>query len=105
MLQIVDGEFARDLIYECIYERLCSELLVEFRDVEGLPYALVISLSELCEFMYWLFKYCVWMCEPVRVVFDMWKALVQLSAMEDVVRCLGWCVWWVRVEAEEVVVE
>ena len=63
------------------------------------------SLSELREFMYWLFKYRVRMCEPARVASDTRKALAQLSAMEDAVRRSGRRASRARVEAEEVVAE
>ena len=64
-----------------------------------------LSLSELREFMYWLFKYRVRMCEPARVASDTRKALAQLSAMEDAVRRSGRRTSRARVEAEEVVAE
>ena len=41
-----------------------------------------ISLAELREFMYWLFKFRVKNQEPARVASDTRKALAQLSAME-----------------------
>ena len=104
-LQTADGEPARDPIYERIYERPRAELLAEFRDAEGLPHASAISLSELREFMYWLFKYRVRTCEPARVASDTRKALAQLSAMEDAVRRSGRRAVRARVEAEEVVAE
>src|SRR5256714_2508725 len=88
-LQSAEGEPARDPIYERIYERPRTELLAEFRDAEGFAHASAISLSELREFMYWLFKYRVRMCEPARVASDTRKALAQLSAMGGAVRRCG----------------
>jgi|GEM_PF-98186 len=76
---------AIDPVYERIYGRPRGALLREFRDEAGLPHGTHISLTELREFMYWLFKYRVRTCEPARVASDTRKALAQLSAMEAAV--------------------
>lgn len=81
-----DAEHAHDPLYERIYNRPRSELLSEFRADRGQRAGGTISLSELREFMYWLFKYRVKNAEPARVASDTRKALAQLSAMEDAVR-------------------
>lgn len=75
-----------DPVYERIYGRPRSELLRDFREERGLAHTTLITLSELREFMYWLFKYRVANAEPARVASDTRKALAQLSAMEDAVR-------------------
>ncbi len=83
------GEAVRDPVYERIYGRTRADLLKEFRDGARLAHAAAISLSELREFMYWLFKYRVRHSEPARVASDTRKALAQLSQMEDAVRRSG----------------
>ena len=80
------NEEVRDPIYERIYGRPRSELLAEFRDEANQPNSANISLAELREFMYWLFKFRVKNQEPARVASDTRKALAQLSAMELAVR-------------------
>lgn len=79
-------EEVRDPIYERIYARPRAELLAEFRDSTNAPNSATISLTELREFMYWLFKFRVKNQEPARVASDTRKALAQLSAMEVAVR-------------------
>ena len=76
----------RDPIYERIYGRPRSDLLEEFRDEANAPQSPNISLAELHEFLYWLFKFRVKNQEPARVASDTRKALAQLSAMEQAVR-------------------
>ncbi len=88
-VQIDAWELMRDPVYERIYERPRADLLRDFRDANKLPHDPAISLSELREFMYWLFKYRVRTCEPARVASDTRKALAQLSQMEDAVRRSG----------------
>jgi hypothetical protein len=76
----------RDPIYERIYGERRSALLRDFRDESMRPHAPHIALTELREFLYWLFKYRVKNQEPARVASDTRKALAQLSAMEAAVR-------------------
>ena len=80
---------ARDPIYERIYGEPRAELLAAFRDEAGQANSNTISLAELHEFMYWLFKFRVKNQEPARVASDTRKALAQLSAMEVAVRRAG----------------
>jgi 8-oxo-dGTP pyrophosphatase MutT (NUDIX family) len=75
-----------DPVYERVYGRPRAALLREFREQEQRPHRPHISLSELHEFMYWLFKYRVKNQEPARVASDTRKALAQVSAMEAAVR-------------------
>ena len=75
-----------DPVFERVYGRPRALLLGEFRDEAGLPHAAHIALSELREFLYWLFKYRVKNQEPARVASDTRKALAQLSAMEAAAR-------------------
>lgn len=81
-----DAEQASDPLYERIYNRPRGELFAEFRAERGQLPGRTIALSELREFMYWLFKYRVKNAEPARVASDTRKALAQLSSMEDAVR-------------------
>ena len=78
-----------DPVYERIYGEPRGALLNAFREEARLPHNPHISLTELREFMYWLFKYRVENCEPARVASDTRKALAQLSAMEAAVRRAG----------------
>jgi 8-oxo-dGTP pyrophosphatase MutT (NUDIX family) len=78
-----------DPIYERIYGRPRAELLAEFRAEQNRKRTSTISLTELREFFYWLFKYRVKNSEPARVASDTRKALAQLSAINDAVRRSG----------------
>ena len=75
-------EDAQDPIYERIYSRPRADLLREFREEAAHPNDPHISLAELHEFLYWLFKYRVKNQEPARVASDTRKALAQLSRIE-----------------------
>ncbi len=83
------AETVADPVYERIYDRPRATLLGEFRDEAHLPHEPQIFLSEMRQFMYWLFKYRVKNCEPARVASDTRKALAQLSSMEAAVRRAG----------------
>lgn len=80
-----DPEIA-DPVYERIYGKPRAALLGEFREERGLPAAAAVTLAEMREFAYWLFKYRVKNSEPARVASDTRKALAQLSAIENAVR-------------------
>ncbi len=82
-------EAAVDPVHERIYGQPRAVLLKEFREESRLPQSPHISLTELREFMYWLFKYRVKNSEPARVASDTRKALAQLSSMEAAVRRAG----------------
>jgi hypothetical protein len=75
-----------DPVYERIYGRARHDLLDEFRTAHALPRTDVISLTEMKEFLYWLFKYRVTNQEPARVASDTRKALAQLSAIDAAAR-------------------
>ncbi len=81
-----DDETPVDPVYERIYGQPCVALLREFGDERSLPRSPVVSLTEMREFLYWLFKYRVAHSEPARVASDTRKALAQLSAIEDSAR-------------------
>jgi hypothetical protein len=75
-----------DPVFYRIYGKARAALLREFRIERRLPQSAHLSLGELREFTYWLFKYRVKHTEPARVASDTRRALAQLSAMEDSVR-------------------
>jgi hypothetical protein len=82
----LDGEPVRDPVFQRIYGKTRTELLREFRAEMRLPRSAAMSLTELREFFYWLFRYRVRECEPARVASDTRKALAQLSAIENAAR-------------------
>jgi len=71
----VDDEVCRR-----IYGATRSELLLEFRGQDGPPAHL--SLPELTEFTYWLFRYRLRYADPARVASDTRKGLVLLERLE-----------------------
>jgi hypothetical protein len=77
-------EGTRDPVYERIYNRTRADLLEDFRAEASLAQTAYISLAELHEFYYWLFKFRVKNQEPARVASDTRKALAQLSRIEAV---------------------
>jgi hypothetical protein len=81
-----EDEAPIDPVYERIYGRPRRDLLDEFRGERGAAPTELISLSEMREFLYWLFKYRVKNQEPARVASDTRKALAQLSAIEAAAR-------------------
>ncbi len=65
-------------VYRRIYSTTRAVLLKQFRHVKGYPQVRSISLAELKEFTYWLFKYRLEQCDKARVASDTKKALEQL---------------------------
>ncbi len=65
-------------VYWRIYGATRTALLKQFRCEKGYPQLRSISLTELKEFTYWLFKYRLKQCEKARVASDTKKALEQL---------------------------
>ncbi len=55
-------------------------LLKRFRKEKGYPHRKSISLTELKEFTYWLFKYRLNNCDKARIASDTKKALRKLAA-------------------------
>lgn len=66
-------------VYRRIYGATKAVLLKRFRSEQGYPRLKSISLTELKEFTYWLFKYRLNHCDKARVASDTKKALVQLK--------------------------
>ncbi len=67
-------------VFPRIYGVGRMELLKEFRSERGHPQQRSISLTELKEFTYWLFKYRVSRCDRARVASDTKKGLKRLTA-------------------------
>ncbi|MFH1032346.1 MAG: hypothetical protein V1767_07290 [Chloroflexota bacterium] len=65
--------------YRRIYGTTRAVLLKHFRKEKGYPQLRSISLTELKEFTYWLFKYRVKHCDSTRVASDTKKALTWLK--------------------------
>ena len=69
-----------DEAYGRIYGATQAALLQKFRRERGYPHLKSISLTELKEFTYWLFKYRLKECDKARVASDTKKALDWLKA-------------------------
>jgi len=67
-------------VYRRIYGATKAILIKHFRQEKGYPQLKSISLTELKEFTYWLFKYRLKQCDKARVASDTKKALQQLHA-------------------------
>ena len=65
-------------VYRRIYSATRTMLLKQFRREKGYPRVRSVSLTELKEFTYWLFKYRLKQCEKAKVASDTKKALEQL---------------------------
>jgi hypothetical protein len=65
-------------VYRRIYGATKTELLKRFRQEKKHPLLRSITLTELKEFTYWLFKYRLRRCDKTRVASDTRKALEQL---------------------------
>ena len=65
--------------YRRIYGATEAVLLKRFRKEKGHPLLKSISLTELKEFTYWLFKYRLEHCDKARIASDTKKALCYLS--------------------------
>ena len=66
--------------YRRIYGTTKTILLKRFRRERGYPQLKSISLTELKEFTYWLFKYRLELCDKAKVASDTKKALNQLNS-------------------------
>jgi hypothetical protein len=70
---------ASDEAYLRIYNSAREMLLGNFRQEKSYPQADSITLTELKEFTYWLFKYRLKQCEKARIASDTRKALDYLK--------------------------
>ncbi len=66
-------------VYQRIYGATKVVLLKHFRRERNYPQVRSISLTELKEFTYWLFKYRLKRCDKAKVASDTKKALEQLT--------------------------
>ncbi len=73
-----EGDTANE-VYRRIYGAIKTVLLKRFRREKGYPLVRSISLNELKEFTYWLFKYRLKQCDKARVASDTKKALNRLK--------------------------
>lgn len=69
-------------LYQRIYGRTRDELLEAFRSERGHGQSDTISLEELKEFTYWLFKERLRTCAPPRVASDTTRGLERLRRLE-----------------------
>ena len=66
-------------VYQRIYGTTKGVLLKRFRKEKGYSHLKSISLSELKEFTYWLFKCRLKRCDKARIASDTRKALNRLE--------------------------
>ncbi len=71
---------ATDEAFLRVYTETRESLLKEFRREKKISHRKNISLAELKEFIYWLFKYRLKRCEKARIASDTSKALRYLQA-------------------------
>ncbi|HJX69820.1 MAG TPA: hypothetical protein VJ441_01875 [Dehalococcoidia bacterium] len=77
-LGLYSDEGVVDEAYQSIYGESQGELLKRFRRERHHPQRKSLSLGELNEFTYWLFKYRVKRCDKCRLASDTKKALLKL---------------------------
>ena len=68
-----------DEVYHRIYGKTKDTLLKQFRRGKGYRQLMSISLTELNEFTYWLFKYRLEQCDQAKVASDTKKGLERLE--------------------------
>ena len=73
-----EGDIQRE-VYRRVYGAGLDSLLRAWREEEDHPCQEVISLAEMKEFTYWLFRYRVRRCEKAKVASDTKKALCYLQ--------------------------
>lgn len=81
VLGLNNDDGVADEAYQRIYSATQGELLKRFRKERHYPYLRSISLSELNEFTYWLFKYRIKTRDKSCVASDTKKALVKLHGL------------------------
>jgi len=69
-----------DEAYRRIYGATKAVMLRRFRHEKGYPHLRSVSLTELKEFTYWLFKYRLNHCDKARIASDTKKALTKLKS-------------------------
>jgi hypothetical protein len=76
------GDTAETTVFQRIYGSPRDELVQQFRAENGRGHAETMSLEELKEFTYWLFKYRLRRCAPPRVASDTTRGLQRLARLE-----------------------
>jgi len=66
--------------YQRVYGGSKTALLKQFRQEKSYPLCRSITLTEMKEFAYWLFKYRLGHCDKARIASDTKKALLRLAA-------------------------
>ncbi|MEW6034046.1 MAG: hypothetical protein AB1603_04240 [Chloroflexota bacterium] len=69
------GGDAADRAFIHVYSAPRGDLLVRFQEERSMPQGDALTLAEMREFTYWLFKYRMSTCDPERVASDTRKAL------------------------------
>lgn len=72
-----------DEVHERLYGLSQGELLAEFQNERHYPNDGLISLNEMREFIYWLFKYRLRSCDRARVASDTKKGLDKLQRLRE----------------------
>jgi hypothetical protein len=72
-----------EAVFERIYGKSREELLALFREQRGQQPVGMISLQELKEFLYWLFRYRLRQCDRAKVASDTRRGLTQMARMES----------------------
>jgi len=72
-------DYSSDEAYHRIYDIKREELLKQFRKEKRHPHRLSITIDEMKEFTYWLFKFRLKRCEKARIASDTKKALDYLK--------------------------
>ncbi|MFQ5880715.1 MAG: hypothetical protein ACE5IZ_11165 [Dehalococcoidia bacterium] len=85
-----NGQRLDDEVCLRIYEATRLELAQRFRQERGLPPGDALSLGELKEFTYWLFKYRLRQCDPARIASDTRKGLAALTRFQAAEKHIPW---------------
>jgi len=72
-------DYSYDEAYHRIYDIERDELLKQFRKEKRHPHRLSITIDEMKQFTYWLFKFRLKRCEKARIASDTKKALDYLK--------------------------
>lgn len=83
-------EEAADEVYRRLYDSDHDSLLNQFRTEKGIRTVKSMSLSEQKEFLYWLFKLRLRLCEKARIASDIKKALSYLQQARECSRYQGY---------------
>lgn len=78
-----------DEVHERLYGSTRSDLLARFRNERALPQADTITMEEMKEFTYWLFKLRLRECDKARVASDTRKGLEQLERLRQLKGLVG----------------